>query len=338
MKDFDPFLNPHSQKNLVLYTQSMWQGISTLNYEVDRRIGSGGNWAPRTKVLHLPGVSLEFYLYLKTRMYEMTEPTNLTFNRKKVKKVKLTDLSVTNTKLRHETTGFRIETQDDLDCFRRLVGCPFGMVPMIEAPSMKYIKEHGGPRTRRLKNSDLVRAITCNVEDFDNTIELHPQRRAPRPPPPIISSDPSAVSQNTRGRSKKPKVRSEYSGLDVLYTKAENCVSGMCLSLRFVKVQGSSDCVRRAQNAGHVQFSIEEEGDENGACPTNQFARQFAGNAEPQVGDLGWKEKDWCGYKGRVCRVLLVDEEVNSIQLKDDETCAVYTLTYQEAVQNLETM
>jgi hypothetical protein len=326
-REFEPFIVvTEEDSEYEPYTQRMWQCISTVSHECNNRLGLGSrkSWEGRSVSLNIPAVPREFYLYLRSRMNELTETIKLDFKPKRVKKLLLTDLSVTTTKIRHKIEGFRIEYQDALDAFRTIVGGTFGIVPILEATKWKDVRSRTKPRTNRLTNDTTVRAITCDAMDFDNTIDCDPKRQGPRPPQETLST---AVNQLETPKKQRPKIRGDHTGIDVLFTMTENSVTSMTIAMRFAKVAATSPCVRRAQNGGFLSVSLEGS---NGIS---------AGHPDDLVGgsilELGLNVNDWRIVGDRVIQIHDMDGERNVLSVRDNESGEITTLTYQQALEQL---
>ena len=304
LKDFQSFQNPY--RDGESYSQRMYTLIATANEMVSAALRSGGQWNGSTRSVTLKGVGEEFYQYILSKLLET--PQFILWNKTQSRKIMLPDLSVTNARMKVKTQGFRIMKEDELTALRLVLGASFAISPRIAAPSRKSIKA-GGPTTRRLRHGDMVRAVTCQREDYGSSFETNPLRREPHQ----VSSN----RLNDEARSPNPKrqkVRCPYPGLDVLFIKCENQVTAVTFTLRFVKVLATASCVRKAQVGGALEVDVNEE---EGGAPSNVA-----------VGDI-------FEYEETLYQVVTIDEESNSatIENAEDDQASRRTITHQLARQ-----
>jgi hypothetical protein len=154
------------------------------------------------------------------------------------------DLSVGKMRVEHKMECMRILHEQDLEEFRNLFGCFFGVVPKYSAPSDEDLRR--GLKVRRLRNDDEVRAVTCDYEDFGEPTEQHPLRQEPCPDD-AIGEIPAGL-----GNRKRPRIRCPHAGLDFIFVSTGDSQTAITITLRFLRVSGRSRCVRKAQLGGHM--------------------------------------------------------------------------------------
>ena len=239
-KDFDGFYNPH-QGTIETHSHKIWCLVAVSNEEVSRFLGCGGKWDRRTKSVTIKGVGREAQHFLESKLSGIADPTQLNWNQRRFRKIMLPDLSVTNSPVRMKVSGYRFLHEADLEAFRSIFGCHFAIRPMIAAPTRKSMR-NGGPSTRRLRRSDMVRLVSCSDQDY--MFEVDPSKNNSRPCPV-----PSDFIDN---QPKRQKIRCSYSGLDVLFFETETGTCWVTYTMRFIKVLASSPCVIKAQSGGVV--------------------------------------------------------------------------------------
>lgn len=304
LKDFKPFHNPY--RDGESYSQRMYTHIATANEMVSAALRSGGQWNGSTRSVTLKGVGEEFYKYILSKLLET--PQYILWNKTQSRKIMLPDLSVMNARMKVTIQGFRIMKEDELAALRLVLGASFAISPRIAAPSRKSIKA-GGPTTRRLQRTDMVRAVTCHQDDFGSCFETNPLRRQPYQ----VSSN-GVNHEAPSPNPKRQKVRCPYPGLDVLFMKYENQVTAITFTLRFVKVLATASCVRKAQVGGALEVEID---DEEGGVPSNVA-----------VGDI-------FEYEDTLYSVVSINEDSNlaTIENAEEDEARRRTITHQLARQ-----
>ena len=94
----------------------------------------------------------------------------------------LPDLSMTNSPVRMKVSGYRFLHEADLAALRLIFGCHFAMRPMMAAPTRKSMR-NGGPATRRSRNGEMVRLVTCSKDDYSCEVDMSNNNSRPCPVP-----------------------------------------------------------------------------------------------------------------------------------------------------------
>jgi hypothetical protein len=199
------------------------------------------------------------------------------------------------------TKILRIFFERDLEIFREVFGCTMAVAPAIAAPSVKDVNAGKGS-VRRLRNHDIVRAVTCDLADLDASTD----------PNPLRAPCPADLDEKTR---KRKVMRVPYAGLDVTFVRWENQMTQLTITMRFSRVRGRSKLVRKAQQGGRL-----------------------VNNEDIAVDDLDLvdftlQENDSFKWNGTLYMVVRVDEDVNRVWLRQQRSQKEIDVPYDKACE-----
>lgn len=213
-----------------------------------RAMSSRAKWDGRNKHIHILGGNYELFSDLKSKVEKDIGALVIkdSFQCKRAKKRLNADLSVSNKRMKPKGHLVWLLDQDSLDCFRSSVGSSFAVANTAAVPTMKEIRECKKSDTVHLKEHDLVRIATCQLEDKDTDSDRE------QSPCPVTSEDVFEDTQiyNLRSRKKQPRLL-PFPGLDLEFLQSKTGLTDIHLYLKFKKLYGGDTAVMTLQSPGY---------------------------------------------------------------------------------------
>lgn len=139
-----------------------------------------------------------------------------------------------------------------LDFARRVLGSTFAVALTKPVPTLKQVKEQSISETVHLRETDMVRIVTCRSDDLD----IDSDKEAA--PCPVMSGIEGlsfdAEQQESLDWLKRLK-KCPFPGLEFEHQKSETGVTDLHCHAMFKKLLGRSPTVRKAQRGGRLTRS-----------------------------------------------------------------------------------
>lgn len=234
------------------YSNRVWNGVAAAKELCFEALSGEGMWDGRNKHIHMIGANLELFQCLQRKMLsqsKQSEPIQKQCNYRRAKKRMNADLSVSNKRLKTAVQLVRIVEEPHLDVARRVLGSAFGVAITKPTPTLKQMTEQKVSDTAHLRETDMVRIVTCPQDDHD----IDTSKDAT--PCPVLSCNvgPSfdEREQESIDRLKRAKT-CPFPGLELECQQSETGVTDLHIHVTFKKLLGKSPTVRKAQRGGHL--------------------------------------------------------------------------------------
>ena len=226
-----------------MYQQQSFDDLSA------KAMSSKAQWDSRTKSFNLHGHSKELYLYITgmAAIHKPKEQEDYILSNQSTKRAKKrlnSDFSITNKRMRVNSTLWRGYSQPELNQLKLVMGSTFGFGTKQSAYTLKEIKQRveigANPTdTVPLQDHHVVRLISCDGLDIQQENAL--------PPAPVQSAENeeewALIEAPSRG-NKQPRTVS-YLGFDLWFEECAS-ITSMKMTLRFQKLLGGDDQVKLA--------------------------------------------------------------------------------------------
>lgn len=238
-----PFYRDELFPDAESYPEVLWNNIVSMKHEVNKVLCRGGQWDGRTVTAKLQ-CPPSFFRYVKDELEEVfgDQIRKKTIRCQRQRKVMFDTLAVTRRKVTHRGELIRILNEDQLDVVRKIFGLSFGVGVLQPLPSLKFLRANPSvSATVWLRNSDPVRIVSCIAEreHIDDGLAK-----------PVCDN-----AQSSREGSKTMKIMCSYRGMDIRYTAVKYGFSEVSIQLRFVKVRGDSNVVKKLFEKGEYDGS-----------------------------------------------------------------------------------
>lgn len=243
----EAFPFPHSMQSTESYSKRIWNGIAACSELSSKALSSRGKWDGRNKHIHMVGANSELFSYITDGIESECGDAviNDTFHCGRAKKRMNANLSVCNKRIKTRGKLVRLLDGPVLEEMRSTVGSAFGIGITKAVPTMKEIASSEGrvSDTVHLKEHDVVRVVTCNLEDLD----FDPEKDVA--PCPVFSNSGmrgDTAMDNIRSMKKQPRLL-PFPGIDIEFLQSETGLTDSHFNLKFKKLLGGSSTVRMLQ-------------------------------------------------------------------------------------------
>lgn len=248
------------------HSKRIWNGLAALNEASFKALSAGGKWDGRTKHVHMQGCNFELAWYLIERLTATgSDIIQDEIEYSRARKRLNADLSVSNKRIKTKGCLLRILEENALSQFRMSLGSTFGAANTKAVPTLKEVNNSKGrvKDTVHVCDHDLVRIVTCGEDDFDNDTnrEIAPLVVSNVTNDPVNHRDTLA---DIKGLQRQPR-RLPYPGIDLEFLQSATGITDLHLALKFKKLKGASQSVKRAQNLMSVASESDVSGTGTGA-------------------------------------------------------------------------
>lgn len=224
-KEWNPFYRCSLYPEIESFPESLWNNILTLKHEVQRAMSRGGQWDGRTVSAKIIGAQSSFFSYLKDELQSIIGNASFVESSRfsRMKKTVYDNLSVNRIRVKGDVQLIRLLYEDEMAAVRKVFGSTFAVGITTPVPSQKMLRENPFmKRTVPLRNSDVVRVVTCLNSPNDKKCK------------PTFA--PSSLETSTRPM----KHQCSYRGIDFRYHNVKHGLPELTVQCRFVKVEASS--------------------------------------------------------------------------------------------------
>lgn len=251
---FEPFAVPCSGAN-ESYSKRVWNGIAAAKELCFRALSCKGVWDGRNKHVHMIGANYELFQCLQKKTLKQgieSKPMQKKYNYRRAKKRMNSDLSVSNERLKTTVDLVRIVEEAHLDLARRALGSAFAVALTKPVPTLKQMMDLKVSDTVHLRETDIVRIVTCGNDDLDI------DSKKDVAPCPVLSETeaPQAPSFDAQQQESidglKRAKRCPFPGLELEHQRSETGLTDLHIHIIFKKLLGKSRTVRKAQRGGRL--------------------------------------------------------------------------------------
>jgi hypothetical protein len=235
-REFNPFYRDPNFPFQESFPEMIWSTLQGLKQQVNKEMSCGGVWDGRTKLAKMTGVAPSFFGYLKYQL-EKEADCNMQYNKirsSRPRKHMFDNFAARQVRINSLVHQIRVLEEWELDVVRKVCGNSFGVGLTVPVPLMKEVKRSCLPMngTVYMRTDDQVRIVTCRPyeQDLDNN-------KAKR----------SCPSGNKEVFDRPTKLRCSYRGLDIRHIENKSGCWELAVQVRFVKVQGNSPAILKAQ-------------------------------------------------------------------------------------------